>query len=184
MESTSDLQMAVSKWTKWFFFFLKREVSWKVDSKKRDPKRQGLYMFCNNLSFDCCQFCCLTLGSMWWGISKVFTSPCPPPVVISAVAATGAKSLQSCLTLCDPIDSSPPGSPVPGILQARILEWVAISFSSAWRWEVKVKSLSPVQLWATSWTAAYWAPPSMGFSRQEHWSGVPSPSPISAVRWH
>ena len=56
-----------------------------MDSKKRDPKRQGLYMFCNNLSFDSCQFCCLTLGSMWWGISKVFTSLCPPPVVISAV---------------------------------------------------------------------------------------------------
>ena len=84
MESTSDLQMAVSKWTKWFFFW-KREVSWKVGSKKRGPRRQGLYMFCSNLSFDCCQFCCLTLGSMWWGISKVFTSPCPPPVVVSAV---------------------------------------------------------------------------------------------------
>ena len=86
MESTSDLQMAVSKWTKWFFFFfLKREVSWKVDSKKTGPRRQGLYMFCNNLSFDSCQFCCLTLGSMWWAISKGFTSPCPPPVVVSAV---------------------------------------------------------------------------------------------------
>ena len=137
MESTSDLQMAVSKWTKWFFFW-KREVSWKVGSKKRGPRRQGLYMFCSNLSFDCCQFCCLTLGSIWWGISKGFASPCPPPVVISAVAATAAKSLQSCLTLCDPIDGSPPGSPVPEILQARILEWVAISFSNAWKWKVKV----------------------------------------------
>ena len=68
-----------------FFFFFKREVSWKVDSKKTGPRRQGLYMFCNNLSFDCCQFCCLTLGSMWWAISKGFTSPCPPPVVVSAV---------------------------------------------------------------------------------------------------
>ena len=88
-------------------------------------------------------------------------------------AAAAAKSLQSCPTLCDPIDSSPPGSPVPGILQARILEWVAISFSNAWKWKVKVKSLSRIRLLATPWTAAYQAPPSMGFSRQEHWSGVP-----------
>ena len=93
------------------------------------------------------------------------------------LATATAKSLQSCPTLCDPIDSSPPGSPVPGILQARILEWVAISFSNAWKWKVKVKSLSCVWLSATPWTAAYQAPPSMGFSRQEYWSGVPLPSP-------
>ena len=82
-----------------------------------------------------------------------------------------AKLLQSCPTLCDPIDSSPPGSTVPGILQARTLEWVAISFSNAWKWKVKVKSLSLVQLLATPWTAAHQAPQSMGFSRQEYWSG-------------
>ena len=93
------------------------------------------------------------------------------------VATAAAKSLQSCLTLCDPIDGSPPGSPVPGILQARTLEWVAISFSNAWKWKVKVKSLSHVRLLATSWTAAYQAPSSMGFSRQEYWSRVPLPSP-------
>ena len=93
-------------------------------------------------------------------------------------AAATAKSLQSCPTLCDPIDSSPRGSPIPGILQARTLEWVAISFSSAWKWKVKVKLLSCVWLFATPWTAAYQAPPSMGFSRQEYWSGVPSPSLI------
>ena len=87
-----------------------------------------------------------------------------------------AKSLQSCPTLCDPIDSSPPRSPIPGILQARTLEWVAISFSTAWKWKVKVKSFSRVRLLGTPWTAAYQAPPSMGFSRQEYWSGVPSPS--------
>jgi len=98
-------------------------------------------------------------------------------------AAATAKSLQLCLTLCDPIDSSPPGSPVPGILQARTLEWVAISFSNAWKWKVKVKSLSRVWLLATSWTAAYQAPPSMGFSRQEYWSGVPSPSPLHRLVW-
>ena len=92
-------------------------------------------------------------------------------------AATAAKSLQSCLTLCDPIDSSPPGSPIPGILQARTLEWVAISFSNAWKWKVKVKSLSRVRLLATPWTIAHQAPLSMGFSRQEYWSGVPLPSP-------
>ena len=91
-----------------------------------------------------------------------------------------AKSLQSCRTLCDPIDGSPPGSPIAGILQARTLEWVAISFSNAWKWKVKVKSLSSIRLLATPWTAAYQAPPSMGFSRQEYWSGVPLPSPI---RW-
>ena len=88
-------------------------------------------------------------------------------------AAAAAKSLQSCPTLCDPVDGSPPGSTVPGILQARTLERVAISFSNAWKWKVKVKSLSRAQHLATPWTAAYQAPPSMGFSRQEYWSGVP-----------
>ena len=92
-----------------------------------------------------------------------------------------AKSLQSCPTLCDPRDGSPPGSPIPGILQARTLEWVAISFSSAWKWKVKGKSLSRVQLLATPWTAAYQVPPSIGFSRQEYWSGVPLPSSSSIV---
>ena len=98
---------------------------------------------------------------------------------IYLAAAAAAKLLQSCLTLCDPIDGSPPGSPIPGILQARILEWVAISFSNAWKWKVKVKSLSCVRLLATPWTVAYQAPPSMGFSRQEYWSGVPLPSPFT-----
>ena len=88
-----------------------------------------------------------------------------------------AKSLQSCPTLCDPTDGSPTGSPVPGIPQARVLEWVAISFSNAWKWKVKVKSLSRVRPSATSWTAAHQAPPSMGFSRKEYWSRVPLPSP-------
>ena len=138
--------------------------------------------------------------------------------------ATAAESLQLCLTLCDPIDGSPPGSPIPGILQARtlewvaisfsnawkckvkvkslsrvrllatpmdcsppgssfhgifqarVLEWVAISFSNAWNWKVKVRLLSRVRLLATPWTAAHQAPPSMGFSRREYWSRVPSPS--------
>ena len=92
------------------------------------------------------------------------------------LGTAAAKSLQSCPTLCDPIDGSPPGSPIPGILQARTLEWVAISFSYAWKWKVQVKLLSHVRLLATTWTAAYQAPPSMGFSRQEYWSGVPLPS--------
>ena len=91
----------------------------------------------------------------------------------SACNVGAAKSLQSCPTLCDPIDSSPPGSAVTWILQARTLEWVAISSSNAWKWKVKVKSLSHVWLSATPWTAAYQAPPSMGFSRQEYWSGSP-----------
>ena len=97
------------------------------------------------------------------------------------IAAAAAKSPQSCSTLCDPVDSSLPGSPVPGILQARILEWVAISFSNAWKWKVNMKSLSHVRLLVTPWTAAYQTPPSMGFSRQEYWSGVPSLSPRSGL---
>ena len=103
----------------------------------------------------------------------LFTSFC----YISDNAVATAKSLQSCLILCDPIDGSPPGSSVPGILQARTLEWVAISFSNAWKWKVKVKSLSRVWLFVTAWTAAYQASPSMGFPRQEYWSVLPLPSP-------
>ena len=101
-----------------------------------------------------------------------------PLSLVPLSAAAAAKLPQSCLTLCDPIDSSPLGSSVPGILQASILEWVAISFSNAWKWKVKMKSLSGAQLLATPWTGAYQAPPSMGFSRQEYWSGVPLPSPV------
>ena len=99
----------------------------------------------------------------------------------AAAAAAAAKSLQSCPTLCDPRDGSPPGSPGPGILQARTLEWVAISFSNAGKWKVKVKSLSRVPTLSDPWTAAYQAPPSMGFSRQEYWSGLPLPSPAESL---
>ena len=98
-------------------------------------------------------------------------------IYLLCTSAAPAKSRQSCPTLCDPIDGSPPGSPVPGILQARTLEWVANSFCNAWKWKVKVKLLSRVQLLETPWTAAHQAPPSMGFSRQEYGSGVPLPSP-------
>ena len=99
-------------------------------------------------------------------------------ISLTSLQATAiAKSLQLCPTLCDPIDVSSPGSPVPGILQARTLEWVAISFSNAWKWKVKGKLLSRVRLLATSWIADYQAPPSTGFSRQEYWSGVPLPFP-------
>ena len=90
-------------------------------------------------------------------------------------AAAAAKSLQPCLTPRDPIGGNPPGSPVPGILQTRTLEWVAISFFNAWKGKVKVKLLSRVWLLVTPCTAAYQAPPSMGFPRQEYWSGVPQP---------
>ena len=95
-----------------------------------------------------------------------------------SLSTAAAKSLQSCPTLWDAVDGSSQGSAVPGILQARTLEWVAISFSNAWKWKVKVKSLSRVRLFATPWTAAHQAPLSMGFSRQEYWSGVPLPFPI------
>ena len=94
-----------------------------------------------------------------------------------------AKSLQSCPTLCDPMDCSLPGFSVHGILQAKTLEWVVISFSNAWKWKVKVKSLSHVWLFATPWTAAYQAPPSMGFSRQQYWSGLPLSSPWMSHRY-
>ena len=120
----------------------------------------------------------------WWGLKNplqkfifyFLCSLCTPPLKTTTLHYA-AKSLQSCPTRCDPIDGSPPGYPVPGILQARTLEWVAISFSSAWKWKLKVKSLSCIWLVVTPWTAAYQAPPSMGFSRQEYWSGVPLPSP-------
>ena len=99
-------------------------------------------------------------------------------------AAAAAKSLQSCPTLCDPREGSPPGSAIPGILQARTLEWVAISFPNAWNWKVKGKWLSRVWLLATPWTAAHQTSPSMGFSRQEYRSGVPLPSLAYMTRYH
>ena len=108
----------------------------------------------------------LTVGQMW---------------TLVAADTAAAKLLQSCPTLCNPRDGSPPGSPVPGILQARTLEWVAISFSNEWKWKVKVKSLSHVWLLETPWTTTYRAPPSMGLSRQEYWSGLPLPSPWTLV---
>ena len=128
---------------------------------------------------------CLVLGTLWALVyfSTIGIMEC---VHITCVcirwnnehaAAAAAKSLQSCPTLCNPTDGSPPGFPIPGILQARTLEWVPISFSNAWKWKVRVKSLSRVRLLATPWTAAYQAPLPMGFSRQEYWSGVASPSP-------
>ena len=97
-------------------------------------------------------------------------------------AAAAAKSLQSCPTLCNPMGCSLPGFSVHGILKARTLEWVTISFSNVWKWKVKVKSFSCVRLLATPWTAAYQAPPSMGFSRQQYWSEVSLPSPKSIGR--
>ena len=119
------------------------------------------------LHFTNCPFFCA------FGLSSGKTSQV---LVLFYCTAAAAKSLQSCPTLCNPIDGSPPGSPVPGILQARTLERFAISFSNACKWKVKGKSLSRVQLFATPWTAAHQAPLSVGFSRQEYWSGVPSPS--------
>ena len=98
----------------------------------------------------------------------------PETITTLLISYTAAKSLQSCPTPCDPIDSSPPGSPVPGILQARTLEWVAISFSMKVKSECEVAVMSDS---ATPWTAAHQAPPSMGFARQEYWSGLPLPSP-------
>ena len=103
--------------------------------------------------------------------------------VTGYAAAAAAKSLQSCPPLCNRIDGSPPGSPIPGILQARTLEWVAISFSNAWKWKVKLKLLSCVRLFATPCTAVYQDPSSMGFSRQEYWSGLPLPSLVTGYNF-
>ena len=103
-------------------------------------------MCCSNVSSDC-------------STCSLFNILCNRKLMNEGTTTTAAaKSLQSCLTLCDPIDGSPLGSTVPGILQARTLEWVAISFSNAWKWKVKVKSLSHVPLLATPWTAAHQAP--------------------------
>ena len=118
----------------------------------------------------------------WFTVSHCVQQHCCGPET-SHQNQLAAKSLQSCPTLCNPIDSSPPGSPFPGILQARTLEWVAISFSNAWKWKVKVKTLSRIWLLATPWTAAHQALPSMGFSRHEYWSGVPLPSPHRESYW-
>ena len=120
---------------------------------------------------------CLLCLPHWQVGSLPLGPPGKPKLWVGA-----AKSLQSCPTLCDPIDGSPPGSPVPGILQARTLESVAISFSNAWKRKEKVNSLSHVWFLATPWTAAYQSPPSMGFSRQGYWSGVPLPSPIHCIK--
>ena len=113
-----------------------------------------------------------------WAVLEVpeFTESQPKD---SSYCYPPAKLLQSCPTLCDPIDGSPPGSPVPAIFQARTLECVAISVSNAWKWKVKVKLLSRVLLFTTPWTTAYQAPPSMGFSRQEYWTGVSLPSQVT-----
>ena len=134
---------------------------------------------------------------IWWAHKIVLQNgyaniwPLPPLHVLKRrsvgfflySATTVAKSLQSCPALCDPTDGSPPGSFVPGILQARTLEWVAISFN-AWEWKVREKLLSCVQILATPWTTAHQALPSMGFSRQEYWRGVslPSPRALEGVR--
>ena len=131
-----------------------------------------------NLLLCSCSYVCLcAISCKFSSFISYFVSLISVLFLMSlAAAAAAAKSLQSCLILCNPRDGSPPGSPIPRILQATALERVAISFSSAWKWKVKVKSLSRVRLFATPWTAAYQAPPSMGFSRQEYWSGVPLPN--------
>ena len=119
------------------------------------------------------------LPSLPWYLSSLLPgilSKLTPPAAAAAAAAAAAKSLQSCPTLCDPIDESPPASPVPEILQARTLEWVAISFSNAWKWKVKVKSLSCVRLLATHVLQPTMLLQPMGFARQEYWSGMPLPS--------
>ena len=121
-------------------------------------------------------------GYSLWGLKESDMTEHAHKVFLRSLIAAAAKSLQLCPTLCNPRDGRPPGSPIPGILQARTLEWVSISFSKAWKWKVKVKPLSCVWLFATPWTVAHQAPPPMGFSRQEYWSGLPLPS--HSYRYH
>ena len=135
----------------------------------------------NNRNSDRLYFLGLQNHRRWWLQPWNLKMLAPWKKSYDQPAAAAAKSPQSCPTLCDPINGSPPGSSVPGILQARTLEWVAISLSNAWKWKVKGKSLSRVWFFATPWTAAHQAPLSMGFSRQECWSGVPLPSPRQGV---
>ena len=150
--------------------------SWLIISSKTSCKKFPLFRWGNY------RWLALWHKCVGGGIRTRFCHITTHWYTIDSAAAAAAKSLQSCLTLCDPIDSGSPGSPVPGILQARTLEWVAICFSNAWKGKVKVKSLSRVRLFATPWTAVYQAPPSMRFSRQEYWSGVPLPSPVDSAR--
>ena len=141
-------------------------------SKGQDRAKRGV-LFSRSVVSD-------SFATPWTAACRVPLSMGLPRQEYWSPAAAAAKSRQSCPTLCGPIDGSPPGSRVPGILQARTLEWVAISFSNSWKWKVNVKSLSCVRLLATPWTAAYQAPLFMGFSRQEYWSGLLLPSPQSS----
>ena len=165
-------------------FFVTKVATWK-EMQVRQPWYGKLFCFSKKTRplQKFLDFIALPFGRAIWLIPRPGTEPelqqWKPRILTTAAAA---KSLQSCPTLCDPIDGSPRGSPIPGILQARTLEWVAISFSNAWNWKLKVKSLSGVWLLATPLTAAHQAPLSMGFSRQEYWSGVPLPSPILTTR--
>ena len=117
----------------------------------------------------------------WNALSPSVDSRLKTFTVSISTSTAAAKSSQSCPTLCNPIDGSPQGSAIPGILQARTLEWVAISFSNAWKWKVKVKSLSCLTQRPHGLQPTRLLSLSMGFSRQEYWSGVPSPFPICTI---
>ena len=169
----------------WFHFIVEREYCLYASSSLKCTKL-AWWMF--HVQLKTLYFLLLPGGMFYecpsgqWVLFRFIISSLISCVPVLSIAAAAAKSLQSCPTLCDPIDGSPPGSPVPGILQTRTLEWVAISFNNACKWKVKVKSLSGVRLLATPWTAAYQAPPCRGFSGQEYWSGVPLPSPLSIAK--
>ena len=147
---------------------------------KFEPSFPKYYMVTVTLAYQFCQIPHLVFAVLYLSSTMVdFLTNRKKKKLNKPIKMTvAAKSLQSCPTLCNPTDGSPPGSAVPGILQARTLEWVAISFSNVWEWKVKVKLLSRVRLFTTPWTAAHQAPPSMGFSSQEYWSGVPLSSLI------
>ena len=183
MKEEYNVQVVSNLW--WFDLIFQLTMVWKQHAFSRNCTSVVDVSLASNMQYDSMLLDSggKVTGQKWLvfhltGLDSCFSFSCGLGLLtylvltayISADAAA-AKSLQSCLTLCDPIDGSSPGFPVPGILQARTLEWVAVSFSSAWKWKVKVKLLSCVQLLVTPWTAAYQALPSMGFSRQEYWSG-------------
>ena len=170
-------------WLRWKSSSAQRLEAWSRYSLfQRKKKRDTLKLWCLTVTrvlevkVQSTQFSeWLMIGNYYsFSMYLLSTCPVPDPMVDVRHAVVAVKSLQPCPTLCDRIDGSPPGSPVPGILQARTLEWVANSFSNTWKWKVKVKSLSPVRPLVTPWAAAHQAPLSMGFARQEYWSGVHS----------
>jgi len=186
----------VTEWN-WLTFFLApvwtegNELFWKVEGGVSWKEQLRFMVLWRKMEFSPFYLCdwddqslnLKTFFWIWWPLTWDIQTEWPDHAWswLLLLLLLSRSVVSDCPTLCNPIDGSPSGSPVPGVLQARTLEWVAISFSNAWKWKEEVRSLSRVRLFATPWTAANQAPPSMGFSRQEYWSGVPLPSPMELI---